>query len=200
MARDRSPQADAGCKIVVALGAMTSRVEAAFGELGAGIVDRALDHLVIAPQHQYVASPRRAQPPGASRSPSNELGSCCVRFRSALRRSEPLGSGQHRGPATSITSSNASVPDGERGRAASIGRQARWRAAPWPTSRCAGSGIGTHRRQRDLLVSKIPPHAVDEKIGHAAAGFRPAARQFHARVRLQLARAGFRKVQRISNS
>ena len=60
MPRDRRAQADAGREVVVALGAVDQPGEAALGKFGAGIVDGALDHLVITAQHQHVGD-RAAQ-------------------------------------------------------------------------------------------------------------------------------------------
>ena len=54
MPRNGRAQADAGRKVLVVLGAIDQPREAALGELGAGIVDGVLHHLVIAAQHQHV--------------------------------------------------------------------------------------------------------------------------------------------------
>ena len=54
MARNRRTQSDAGRKVVVPFGAIDQPGEAALGKFRAGIVDGAMDHLVIAAQHQHV--------------------------------------------------------------------------------------------------------------------------------------------------
>ena len=62
MSRTCRAQADTGCDVIVSFGAIDQSGEAAFGEFCAGIVDSALDHFIIAAQHEHV-SDRTAQHP-----------------------------------------------------------------------------------------------------------------------------------------
>ncbi len=106
MSRHGRTQADAGRKIVVALGAADQPGEAALGKLRAGIVDGALDHLVIAAQHQHVGH-RAAQHPARRYRHQMRLALAARGFdqRFIVEPFRPDSTGA----ATSMRSSNASV-------------------------------------------------------------------------------------------
>ena len=154
MPRNGRTQADAGREIVVALGAIDQPGEAALGEFRAGIVDGALDHLVIAAQHQHVGD-RAAQASCASRSPSNAPGSCCARSRSAFRR-RAASDCDSTGPATSIESSNASARMVQRRRGVdrgqAVGEQRLGRGFD-----VIASGTGRRRRTARSARRNSPP-------------------------------------------
>ena len=107
MARNRRPQADAGGEVIVALGPFDQPGETVLGKFGAGIVDGALDYIVVAAQYQHVGH-RAAQHPA---------GRDCHQMRLALAAGgfdqrlvvEPFRSGRAPEPAISMISSNARV-------------------------------------------------------------------------------------------
>ena len=181
MARNRRPQADAGGEVIVALGPFDQPDKAVLGKFGAGIVDGALDHLVVAAQYQHVGH-RAAQHPA---------GRDCHQMRLALAAGgfdqrlvvEPFRSGQYRtGDLDDIVERQGA--DGGRRRAAdrseAVGEQR--------LGRCLDV---THQaleyivEQFDLLVGKIH-RAVDEKIGHPAQGLDAARHGAVRERRLQL--------------
>ena len=195
MPRNRRTQADAGRKVVVALGAIDQPGEAALGEFRAGIVDGALDHLVVAAQHQHVGD-RAAQYP--SRRNRHQMRLALV-ARGLDQRVvvEPLRLRQHRSCDLDEIVERQRA-DGERRRGVdrreTIGEQR------------LGGGLDVMHQaledvveQRDLFV-RIIHRAVDEKDRLRGAGFRPGARRFRARAWSAARRADFRKWRRISNS
>ena len=169
MPRNGRTQADAGRKIVVAFGAVDQPGEAAFGEFRAGIVDGALDHFVIAAQHQHVGD-RAAQYPAGRNRHQMRL-ALVARGLDQRLVVEPFRL-DSTGAATSIRSSNASartVSGGARvDRGEAIGEQR------------LGGGLDVMDQalehvveQPDLFVRKID-RAVDEEVGDPAQGFDPA--------------------------
>ena len=169
MPRYSRPHAEAGRKIVVLFGAADQPGEAALGKFRAGIVDGALDHLVVAAQHEHVGH-RSAQHLSYRNRHQMRLALVARGFDQRVIV-EPLRSGQHRSRDLDQVI--------ERKRANSERRRRVDRSETIGEQRLGG-GLDLIRQalenvveQRDLFVRKIH-RAVDEKIGHPAQGFDPA--------------------------
>ena len=169
MPRHGRTQADAGRKIVVALGAADQPGEAALGKFRAGIVDGALDHLVIAAQHQHVGH-RAAQHPARRNRHQMRL-ALAARGLDQRFVVEPFRPGQHRsGDLDEIVECERA--NGERRRGVDRGQAA-------GEQRLGRALDVMHQALKDIveqldLFARIVHRAVDEEIGDTAQGFDPA--------------------------
>ena len=169
MPRDRRPQADAGCEVVVALGARHQPAIAALGELRAGIVDGALHHVVVAAQDQHVG---HSTAQGFSRRDRHQM-RLALAARGFDQRLvvEPFRLRQHRGCDLDQIVERQRA-DGQRRRGVD-----RREAA---CEQRLGGGLDVPHQamehvveQRDLLV-RVIHRAVEKKVGDAAQRLDPA--------------------------
>ena len=169
MARNVRTQADAGRKAVVAFGAIDQPCETALGEFGAGIVDRALNHLVIAALDQHVSDRAAQHLAGRNR---HQMGLALVpRGLDQGFVVEALRLGQH-GSCDLDQIVERQRADGQRRRAID-------RSQPIGKQRFGGGFDVVHQalehivEQGDLIVGELDG-AADEEIGDPAQRFNTA--------------------------
>ena len=170
MPRNVRTQADAGREVVVALGAVDQPRKTALGEFGAGVVDRALDHLVIAALDQHVGD--RAAQHLAGRDRHQMRLALAARVLDQGLVVEPCRLRQH-GSGNLDHVVERERPDRQRRRGVdrgeTVGKQ-----------RLGGcfdvidQALEDIVEQADLFVRKVH-RAVDEEIGDPAQGLDPAS-------------------------